>query len=228
MQVFFETPTNPFLATVPIGAVASAAKANNPGALVVVDNTWATPLFQKPLEHGADVSLYSATKYFSGHSDVMGGVVVVQDEELEARLREERFYTGAILEPHSAWLLRRSMQTYVGPGCAPGLCVRWQEGACRAVWMVLHTPVTFTVTCAGTHTQLPVAHEGPRRDHPENGRGGSTPISRRASVLPGSGRHPTDGVRCRTVPPPPTIPPPTRTGVRGRCVPQPCCRLSAS
>lgn len=111
-MVFFETPTNPFLESISIASVAERAKALNPSALVVVDNTWATPLFQKPIEHGADVSLYSATKYFSGHSDVMGGVLVVKTSELADRLREERFYSGAILDPHSAWLLRRSLQTF--------------------------------------------------------------------------------------------------------------------
>lgn len=109
--VFFETPTNPFLKSVSIADVARRAKAANPLALVVVDNTWATPLFQRPLEHGADVSLYSATKYFSGHSDVMGGALVLNRRDLAGCLREERFYTGGILDPHSAWLLRRSLQT---------------------------------------------------------------------------------------------------------------------
>ena len=111
-MVFFETPTNPFLKSVSISAVAQQAKALNPSSLVVVDNTWASPVFQKPLQHGADISLYSATKYFSGHSDVMGGVVVVDRQDLAEQLRDERFYSGAILDPHSAWLIRRSMQTF--------------------------------------------------------------------------------------------------------------------
>jgi cystathionine beta-lyase/cystathionine gamma-synthase len=109
--VFFETPTNPFLRTVDIESVARAAKAAHPRALVVVDNTWATPLFQKPLRHGADLSVYSATKYFSGHSDVMGGLIVTDDAELAAFARDERFFAGAVLDPHSAWLLRRSLCT---------------------------------------------------------------------------------------------------------------------
>ncbi len=111
-MVFFETPTNPFLKSISISAVAQRAKALNPSSLIVVDNTWATPMFQKPLQHGADISLYSATKYFSGHSDVMGGVVVVDRQDLAEQLRDERFYSGAILDPHSAWLIRRSMQTF--------------------------------------------------------------------------------------------------------------------
>ena len=110
--VIFETPTNPFLYTVDIRAVAKEMRALCPNALLVVDNTWATPLFQQPLELGADISLHSATKYLSGHSDVMGGVILSNDDGIAAALREERFYSGAVLDPHSAWLLRRSLQTY--------------------------------------------------------------------------------------------------------------------
>ena len=110
--VIFETPTNPFLKSIDIQAVSRAAKKASPGCLVVVDNTWATPIFQRPLENGADISLYSATKYFSGHSDVMGGMICVDDPKLDQELRDERFYGGLILDPHSAWLLCRSMKTF--------------------------------------------------------------------------------------------------------------------
>jgi cystathionine gamma-lyase/cystathionine gamma-lyase/homocysteine desulfhydrase len=109
--VLFETPTNPFLRTVDIARVATAAKAANPSALIVVDNTWATPVYQHPLEMGADVSLHSATKYMSGHSDVMGGVLLTDRDDLADAFRQERFYSGAILDPYAAWLLRRSLQT---------------------------------------------------------------------------------------------------------------------
>ena len=111
-MVLFETPTNPFLKHIDIAAVTRRTKSLNAGALVVVDNTWATSLFQQPLKHGADVSLHSATKYISGHSDVMGGFALTDREELHGELLEQRFYFGAIMEPFSAWLLRRSMQTF--------------------------------------------------------------------------------------------------------------------
>ncbi len=111
-MVVFETPTNPLLLTVPIRAVADAVHAAAPEALVVVDNTWATPLFQKPLDHGADLCVYSATKYYSGHSDVMGGVVTTHRADLAEEIRRIRFYSGSILDPHSSWLLRRSLQTF--------------------------------------------------------------------------------------------------------------------
>ena len=111
-MIVLETPTNPFLKTVPIRLIADMAKSKNSAALVVVDNTWATPMFQNPLQEGADISLASATKYISGHSDVMGGFVAVHDGALAESLRETRFYTGAILDPNSAWLLRRSLHTF--------------------------------------------------------------------------------------------------------------------
>ncbi len=110
-MIFFETPTNPFLKTVDIKKVSERLKSLNPDGLVVVDNTWATPLFQHPLKHGADVSLHSGTKYFSGHSDVMSGMTLTNREDLAQDFRDTRFYGGAILAPHSAWLTRRSLQT---------------------------------------------------------------------------------------------------------------------
>ena len=110
--VFFETPTNPFLKTVSIADVARKAKQANPEALVIVDNTWATPYYQKAVHQGADISVYSLTKFFSGHSDVMGGMIVTRRQDLADILRAQRFYTGGILDPHSAWLLRRSMFTF--------------------------------------------------------------------------------------------------------------------
>lgn len=111
-MVLFETPTNPFLKTIPIAEVAEIMAKKNPKALLVVDNTWATALFQNPLECGAHVSLASATKYISGHSDVMGGFIAVNDDQLADDLLQSRFYSGAILDPNSAWLLRRSLHTF--------------------------------------------------------------------------------------------------------------------
>ncbi len=111
-MVLFETPTNPFLKTIPIQEVADITAQKNPQALVVVDNTWATPLFQKPLQCGAHLSLGSATKYISGHSDVMGGFIAMNDTQLADDLLQSRFYSGAILDPNSAWLLRRSLHTF--------------------------------------------------------------------------------------------------------------------
>jgi cystathionine gamma-lyase/homocysteine desulfhydrase len=110
-MVLFETPTNPFLKTIDISVVSESCKSQNKNCLVVVDNTWATSLFQRPLECGADISLQSATKFICGHSDVMGGLLLTTDSPLDAWLRDERFYSGSVLDPHSAWMLRRSLQT---------------------------------------------------------------------------------------------------------------------
>lgn len=110
--VILETPTNPFLKTITISKVSQVLKKRSKRGLLVVDNTWATPLFQKPLNFGADISLHSATKYFGGHSDVMGGLIATNDETLDDHLRQERFFAGHILDPHSAWLIVRSMQTF--------------------------------------------------------------------------------------------------------------------
>lgn len=109
--VLFETPTNPFLRTVDIRRISDTVKAHSPNAVIVVDNTWATPIYQQPLAHGADISLHSATKYFSGHSDVMGGIALTMRAEIGEHLRQERFYSGAVLDPFAAWLLRRSLHT---------------------------------------------------------------------------------------------------------------------
>ena len=109
--VFFETPTNPFLLTVDIKNISSHFKSKNPDCIVVVDNTWGTPIFQSPCALGADISLHSATKYLSGHSDVMGGIILSDRADLAETLRSRRFYSGANLDPHSAWLLRRSLHT---------------------------------------------------------------------------------------------------------------------
>jgi cystathionine gamma-lyase/cystathionine gamma-lyase/homocysteine desulfhydrase len=111
-MIFFETPTNPFLKSISIKKVREVIDQFQPGIRIVVDNTWATPYFQKPLELGADLCVYSATKFYSGHSDCMGGVLSMNDEALAEIISQIRFYSGCILDPHSCWLIRRSMQTF--------------------------------------------------------------------------------------------------------------------
>jgi len=110
-MVFFETPTNPFLKTINIEKTSAFFKEKNPNILVVVDNTWATPLFQNPLQHGADIVVYSCSKFFSGHSDIILGVASATAPDVVASLTKHRFYGGAVPDPFAAWLLRRSMQT---------------------------------------------------------------------------------------------------------------------
>lgn len=110
-MVFFETPTNPFLYSVNITDLTASIRSKHPACLIVVDNTWATPLYQKPCKIGADISLHSATKYFAGHSDVMGGLINTDNTELYEKMKSLRFYFGAILAPYSAWLIKRSLLT---------------------------------------------------------------------------------------------------------------------
>ena len=110
-MVLFETPTNPFLKTIDIQRVSSLLHRLNPEGVVVVDNTWATPLYQKPLEFGADIAVYSGSKFFGGHSDVIIGAATTSSEKLGEKLKAYRFYQGSLPDPFSAWLVRRSMQT---------------------------------------------------------------------------------------------------------------------
>ncbi|GAB3600415.1 aminotransferase class I/II-fold pyridoxal phosphate-dependent enzyme [Angustibacter peucedani] len=108
-----ETPTNPLLQVADLPALVDAA--HEQGALVVVDNTFATPLVQRPLDHGADVVVHSVTKYLSGHSDVVLGATVTRDDEpgraLHDQLRSYRHLHGTIAGPHEVWLALRGLRT---------------------------------------------------------------------------------------------------------------------
>jgi len=106
---WIETPTNPLLKIVDIAAVARIAK--DRGAYVGVDNTFASPVLQNPLRLGADIVLHSCTKYIGGHSDVIGGVLVVDDDELGQRLRFTQNAVGAVSAPWDCFLLLRSTKT---------------------------------------------------------------------------------------------------------------------
>jgi cystathionine gamma-synthase len=107
--VWFESPTNPALELADIPAIAAAA--HEAGAIVVVDNTFATPLLQRPLELGADVVVHSATKYLAGHSDVQMGAIMTSDDELYAVLKGRRDLIGAIPGTFEAWLTLRGVRT---------------------------------------------------------------------------------------------------------------------
>lgn len=107
--IFIETPTNPLLKVTDLKAVAEIAKANN--LLLIVDNTFATPYWQNPIEHGADIVVHSATKYLGGHSDVVAGVVVVNSEQLREELHFIQNSVGAVLGPKDSWLLIRGIKT---------------------------------------------------------------------------------------------------------------------
>jgi cystathionine gamma-synthase len=107
--VWLETPTNPLLNIVDIRAAAEAA--HEVGAMVVVDNTFATPYLQRPLELGADVVLHSTTKYLGGHSDVIGGFVATNDPTVAERLYFLQKSLGAVPGPFDCWLVLRGLKT---------------------------------------------------------------------------------------------------------------------
>jgi cystathionine gamma-lyase len=107
--VWLESPTNPLLKTSDIAAI--AARAHAVGARVVVDNTFATPVFQRPLELGADVVVHSTTKYLNGHSDVVGGVVITNDDALAERLCWLQNACGAVPGPQDCFLTLRGLKT---------------------------------------------------------------------------------------------------------------------
>jgi cystathionine gamma-synthase len=107
--VWLESPTNPLLNVVDIEAASAAAHAA--GALVVVDNTFASPYLQQPLSLGADVALHSTTKYLGGHSDVVGGFVATSDDAISERLAFLQKSLGAVPGPFDAWLVLRGVKT---------------------------------------------------------------------------------------------------------------------
>lgn len=109
--VFIETPANPTLTMTDLRAAAKAAKGRKQPALVAVDNTFLGPSFQHPLSLGADLSVYSATKYLNGFSDMLAGVVLGRDEELLTQLKGTRAVLGNILQPDECWLLNSRLPT---------------------------------------------------------------------------------------------------------------------
>src|SRR5690606_33782138 len=108
--VWIETPTNPTLKIVDLQAICAIAKKR--GLLVVADNTFSSPILQRPLEHGADIVVHSATKYMSGHSDVVGGMLVVGDnEELAEQIGFLQNAVGAVQGPFDSFLALRGLKT---------------------------------------------------------------------------------------------------------------------
>lgn len=128
--IWLETPTNPLLKVADLAAIAALAKEK--GVLVVVDSTFASPHIQRPLDLGADIVLHSATKYLNGHSDMVGGVVVVKDAELASRIGFLQNAVGGVLDPFPAFLALRGLKTLslrMERHSANGLRVaEWLEG----------------------------------------------------------------------------------------------------
>jgi methionine-gamma-lyase len=108
-MVYLETPANPTMKLSDIAGAAEIAHAH--GALLVVDNTFASPYVQRPLELGADIVVHSCTKSINGHSDVVGGAIVVGDETLYRQIKPTLSLFGGTMDPHQAWLILRGLQT---------------------------------------------------------------------------------------------------------------------
>jgi methionine-gamma-lyase len=108
-MIFIETPTSPTLTITDIQKTAEVAHRH--GALLVVDNTFASPYIQRPLELGADLVVHSLTKILNGHSDVVGGMIIVKDAERYKRIRKILNLFGGTMDPHQAWLILRGVRT---------------------------------------------------------------------------------------------------------------------
>lgn len=139
-MIWSETPTNPLLNIVDIEACSKIAKEHN--LILVVDNTFASPYLQNPLDWGADIVLHSATKYLGGHSDVVHGALVMNSPELEEKLRFIQNSCGAVPGPHDAWLVLRGIKT---------LHVRMQRhcenGEAIAKWLRSNPKVAKVIWC---------------------------------------------------------------------------------
>ena len=108
-MLFIESPTNPTMEITDLEGIVRIA--SDRGLLTVVDNTFATPYYQKPLQFGIDIVVHSATKYLNGHSDMLGGVIVVNSDELNDRLRFIQKSVGGVMSPFDAWLCLRGTKT---------------------------------------------------------------------------------------------------------------------
>jgi cystathionine beta-lyase/cystathionine gamma-synthase len=151
--VWLETPTNPLLRVTDIHAVAEIVHAHPNKPLLVVDNTFATPYLQHPLERGADIAVHSMTKYLGGHSDVVGGAVIVKDGELAAHLAFLQNAVGAVPGPMDCFLVLRGIKTL------PIRMDRHAENALAIVELLEEHPrvKTFIYPFHASHPQYKVA-----------------------------------------------------------------------
>lgn len=132
--VLIETPTNPLMMITDVEKVSAWAKRK--GCLVIVDNTLLTPFFFRPIEHGADIVIHSATKYLGGHNDVLAGLIVTKGEELSKEMAFLHNSIGSVLGPQDSWLLMRGMKTLALR------MERHQENSVRiASWLKKHPAV---------------------------------------------------------------------------------------
>jgi cystathionine beta-lyase/cystathionine gamma-synthase len=146
--LYLETPANPTMKLADIAGAAEIARAH--GALLVVDNTFASPYLQRPLDFGADIVVHSCTKLINGHSDVVGGAIVVRDETRYRQIRATLNLFGGTMDPHQAWLVLRGLMTL------PLRAERSQENAPKLARFLRNAP-------DGAVGQLPGPSEPPAR-----------------------------------------------------------------
>lgn len=125
--LFIETPANPTMALTDIRACADLAREH--GLVLVVDNTFSSPILQNPLDLGADIVIHSLTKFLNGHSDVVGGIIVAKEESHFKRLRRVLTLMGGTMDPHQAWLILRGVKT---------LALRVEKSQDNAIKLVRH------------------------------------------------------------------------------------------
>jgi methionine-gamma-lyase len=135
--IYVETPSNPAMQVTDLSAVAEIAHQNR--CLLVVDNTFASPYLQRPLELGADVVVHSITKFINGHADVVGGVIVTRTKELQSRIRPLMVNLGCNMDPHQAYLVLRGLKTLglrIERSQASALQIaRWLEAHPKVAWV---------------------------------------------------------------------------------------------
>ena len=134
--IWIETPANPTMSITSIQGVAEMAQKQ--GAVLVVDNTFASPYLQRPLEHGSDIVVNSLTKFINGHCDVVGGMIVTRDEKFYQRIKSVQYLLGGTMDPHQAWLILRGVSTL------PLRIEKSQENAMKlAQFLKKHPKVTW-------------------------------------------------------------------------------------
>lgn len=136
--IYVETPGNPTLAITDLAG--AAALAREAGALLVVDNTFMSPVLQQPFRFGADIVLHSVTKSINGHSDVVGGILVFREEGVMQKVRKALHYLGGTMDPHQSWLVLRGVKTLA-------MRVRTAQENARAVAALLAGHPTVTRVC---------------------------------------------------------------------------------
>lgn len=134
--VFVETPANPTMAITDLAAVAELAHRH--GAVLLVDNTFASPALQRPIAHGADIVMHSMTKFLNGHSDIVAGMVISATEAMHRTIRPVHAYLGACMDPHQAWLTLRGLRTLA-------MRVRTSQAGAQQVapWLERHPKVAW-------------------------------------------------------------------------------------